>query len=219
MCIAYQGGSKSIKGNSAFAKTIDGLLAKQGLTVDEFNSLRLRDVSTLTDAEKAILKAIRESVPMPTSETIMQKVIPSCDIEKYMDGTYTQVGGFVSKAEDVSQLSKYDDIYDSLRLDYPNTAYHPNGDDSLAVIKYKTSDVLKIEIPYGKDMGGTLTEVAPFTGNGFTKATNGQIIPEYKCIDYLDVEDGAQLFEISKDGTEILRAVYSEIRGKFIPVK
>jgi hypothetical protein len=195
------------------------VLKKQGLSIEEFNSLRLRDVSSLSDAEKATLKAIRESVPMPDADTLMQNVISSCDIAKYMDGTYTQVGGYVTKAEDVSQLSTYGDIYDSLRLDYPNSAYQSITDGSLGVIRYNTSEVSKIEIPYSTEMGGKVTETAPFTGNGFTKATNGQIIPEFKCDGYLDVEDGAQLIEISKDGTETLKAVYSEIIGKFVPVK
>jgi hypothetical protein len=215
----FKGGKTSINGNSAFANTMDDILKKQGLTVEEFNSLRLRDVSTLSDAEKASLKAIRESIPMPDTDTSMQKVIPSSDLAKYMDGTFTQVGGYVTKAEDVSQLSTYDELYDSLRLDYPNSAYQSVTDDSLGVIRYNTSEVSKIEIPYGTEMGGKVTEAAPFTGNGFTKATNGQIIPEYKCDGYLEVEDGAQLIEISKDGTETLKAVYSEIKGKFIPVK
>lgn len=68
-------------------------------------------------------------------------------------------------------------------------------------------------------MGGTVTEAAPFTGNGFTKETNGEIIPEFKCDGFLEVADGAQLIEISENGTEILKAVYSETKGKFIPVK
>lgn len=68
-------------------------------------------------------------------------------------------------------------------------------------------------------MGGVVTEAPPFTGNGFTKATNGEIIPEFKCTGYLNIADGAQLIEIRKDGTEILRAVYSETKGVFISVE
>lgn len=135
-----------------------------------------------------------------------------------MDGTYTQVGGFVTRADDVMQLNTYDEVYNSLRLDYPNTAYNPIADDSLAVIRYKTSEVSKIEIPYSLEMGGTTTGAPPFTGNGFTKAINGQIIPEYRCSGYLEIEDGAQLIEISKDGTETLKAVYSGLQGKFVSV-
>lgn len=204
---------------SAFADNISDILTKEGLTLDEFNKLRLQDVSTLTDAEKATLKAIRKSVPMPDADTLMQKVIPASDIAKYMDGTYTQVGGYVTRAEDVAQLSTYDDLYNSLRLDYPQSAYKPLADDSIGVIRYTTDEASKISIPYGTEMGGVVTEAPPFTGNGFTKATNGEIIPEFKCDGYLEVSDGAQLIEIGKDGTETLKAVYSEIKGMFIPVE
>ena len=204
---------------SAFADNISDILTKEGLTLDEFYMLRLQDVSTLTDAEKATLKAIRKSVPMPDADTLMQKVIPASDIAKYMDGTYTQVGGYVTRAEDVAQLSTYDDLYNSLRLDYPQSAYKPLADDSIGVIRYTTDEASKISIPYGTEMGGVVTEAPPFTGNGFTKATNGEIIPEFKCDGYLEVSDGAQLIEIGKDGTKTLKAVYSEIKGMFIPVE
>lgn len=203
---------------SSFVNDIEELLVKEGVSLDEFNKLRIQDVSTLTDAEKAVLKSVRESVPMPDADTLMQKVIPASDIEKYLDGTYTQVGGYVTRAEDVVQLSTYEEIYNSLRLDYPGSVYQPLADDSLGVIRYTTDQAPKISIPYGPEMGGTVTEVSPFTGNGFTKATNGQIIPEFKCDDFLKIKNGAQLIEIQKDGTEILRAVYDIDFGKFVSV-
>jgi len=108
------------------------VLKQQGLTLEEFNKLRLTDVSQLTNDEKALLKMIRESIPMPDSNTLMQKVIPASDVQKYLDGTYTQIGGFVTRAEDVTQLKTYDDIYNSLRLDYPDTAYDIVSDDTIS---------------------------------------------------------------------------------------
>ena len=216
-----EGGSGTLERGlkSSFAQDIDQVLAKQGITIDEFNSLRLQDISTLTAEEKTTLKAIRESVPTPDTTTLMQKVIPASDIGKYIDGSYTQVGGYVTRAEDVVQLNTYDDLYNSLRLDYPNSAYKPMADDSIGVIRYTTDDVSNISVPYGTEMGGTVTEGPPFTGNGFTKATNGEIIPEFKCKGYLEVSDGAELLEISKDGTETLRAIYSEVKGRFVPIE
>ena len=206
------------EGKSNFAKNIDAILAKQGITLDEFNSLRLRDVTTLNKNEKATLKAIRESIPMPDSNTEMQKAIPSSDIEKYLNGTYTQVGGYVARAADVAQLKTYDDIFDSLCLGYPGSEFKPIRDDSIGVIRFTTGESSRLSIPYGKEMGGTEVAQQPFTGNGFTKAINGQIIPEFKSNGYLDVADGAQLVEIHKNGTETVRAVYSKIDKKFIPI-
>lgn len=58
-------------------------------------------------------------------------------------------------------------------------------------------------------MGGSILDSPPFTGNGFTSATNGQVIPEFKCGKYLDVYDGAELYEVGKDGKEVLRAIFN----------
>lgn len=205
---------------SSFAnKNLGEVLKQQGLTLEEFNKLRLTDVSQLTNDEKALLKMIRESIPMPDSNTLMQKVIPASDVQKYLDGTYTQIGGFVTRAEDVTQLKTYDDIYNSLRLDYPDTAYDIVSDDTLAVIRYNTNETPKIQIPYSSEMGGVTTGADPFTGNGFTKATNGQIIPEYKMSDFARIEDGAQLIEIGKDGKETLKAIYDVDFGRFVPIE
>ncbi|MEC0305036.1 hypothetical protein P4686_18770, partial [Terribacillus saccharophilus] len=177
-----------------------------------------KEVTELTTNQKEIMKSIRESVPFPDTDTVLQKVIPSSDIEKYMSGTYTQVGGYVTRVEDVTQLKSYEDIYHSLRLDYPGTVYNPLSNDSMGIIRYTTNEVSEVSIPYGPSMGGTIKDAPPFTGNGFTKATNGQIIPEFKCNKFLDVSDGAQLIELRSDGTELLRAIYSEDFGKFVSV-
>ena len=57
----------------------------------------------------------------------------------------------------------------------------------------------------------------PFTGNGFTSATNGQIIPEFYS-DGLSINNGAQMIEITSEGKEILKAVFDEDLKKFVPV-
>ena len=140
------------------------------------------------------------------------------NIAKYIDGTYTQVGGYVTKAQDVKQLKNYNNIYQSLRLDYPGTVYNQVTDDVLGVIRFKTPEASNIKIPYGKDMGGSIMDSSPFTGNGFTSATNGQVIPEFKCGNFLHIDDGAELYEITKDGREVLRAVFKRDLGKFISI-
>jgi len=64
-------------------------------------------------------------------------------------------------------------------------------------------------------MVSSMTE--PFAGNGFTSATNGQIIPEFYS-DGLAIKNGAQMIEIDKNGNEILKAIYDKAEGKFIPI-
>ena len=48
---------------------------------------------------------------------------------------------------------------------------------------------------------------------------NDNVIPEYKCNSFLDVYDGAELYQVDKNGIEILIAVFNEIDGKFVPIK
>ena len=203
---------------NGISKDIADIITENGLTVNKFNELRVKDTSLLTETEKLSRKSIRDSIAMPDNTTKMQKVIPNSDINKYLDGSYTQVGGYITKYDDVSTLTKYDDIYESLRLDYPGTAYKVDSDSCLAVIRFKTPDAEKIEIPYGVDFGGTITDAPPFTGNGFTKAMNDKVIPEYKCRGYLNVDDGAELYELDKHGKEFLRAIYDADLKRFISV-
>lgn len=149
----------------------------------------------------------------------MQKVVPQGDIAKYLDGTYNKVGGYVTKAQDVKQLTNYDDIYNSLRLNYTGSAYKPATDECVGVIRFKTLEVSDMKIPYSEAMGGNTVDGAPFTGNGFTAATNGQAIPEYTCSGkYLTLDDGAELYTVAKDGTETLAAVYDSYLGKFVDI-
>ena len=92
------------------------------------------------------------------------------------------------------------------------------ADDSMGVIKFKSGNATSAKVPYSPEMGGTVADGAPFTGNGFTAATNGQAIPEFKFDDFVKFKDGAELYEITKDGKEILRAVYNSNLGKFISI-
>ena len=216
--IETETGKKGKNVNTSFSEIINSELSKYGISLNEFNKLRLKDVSSLTKSEKVMLKAIRESIPMPSADTMMQKVIPAGDIMKYLNGSYTGVRGYVTRAQDVMQLSTYDDFYDCLRLDYPNSPYNRESDISIGVIRYTSNEISKILIPYNLDMGGNVIGAPPFTGNGFTGALNGQIIPEYQCSSTVVLSDGAQLYEVGRDGVETLRGVYSAVEGRFIPV-
>ncbi len=212
--------SKSvIHGMKSFMDDIGSILSKHGLSLDKFNDLRLKLADKLTDNEIRAMKAIRESIPDLNNNSIMQKVLPKEDIAKYLDGSYNTVGGYVTRAQDVKQLNNYQDVFDSLRLDYKGTKFKPESDNVLGIIRFKTPEASKIKPPYCKEFGGDIKDGPPFTGNGFTSATNGQIIPEYKCGDYLKLTQGSELYELTKDGKEVLKAVYDDLAGRFIKVQ
>lgn len=209
--------SNLVTDSSSMNKVLS-ILDDTGLSLDEFNQLRMVSADTLTSSQKLVMRKIRDAIPPPTSETVLQKVIHKNDIVKYLDGDYSEVGGYITKANDVKQLENYDDVFNSLRLDYNGTQYNPLSDESVGIIRFKTPEAKKIDIPYSKNMGGEVIDEFPFTGNGFTSATNGRIIPEYKCSGRLKFDDGAELYEMMKDGTENLRAVYESELGVFIEV-
>lgn len=98
--------------NSSFAnKNLGEVLKQQGLTLEEFNKLRLTDVKDLTKEQIAQMKAIREAVPKIDANTYIQKTITASDIDKYIgeDG-WSTIGGYVARYDDVSHIKGYDNV-------------------------------------------------------------------------------------------------------------
>lgn len=69
-------------------------------------------------------------------------------------------------------------------------------------------------------MGGNMKLTYPNTGQAFTSAKNGYILPEYYVdkTNPLKIEDGAELYEVNSDGTETLRAVYDKIAKRWLSI-
>ena len=210
--------------NSSFAnKNLGEVLKQQGLTLEEFNKLRLTDVKDLTKEQIAQMKAIREAVPKIDANTYIQKTIPASDIDKYIgeDG-WSTIGGYVARYDDVSHIKGYDNVVESSRLDYvtgDGVRPYPEGGDTYAYIKFKTTDAEKIKTPYGEIFGGTNTDGLPCTLNGFTGARNGQIIPEWSLSgEYVKPKKGAELHKVV-NGKDTVVAIFDgkhfvEVKGK-----
>ena len=199
------------------------VLKQQGLTLEEFNKLRLTDVKDLTKEQIAQMKAIREAVPKIDANTYIQKTIPASDIDKYIgeDG-WSTIGGYVARYDDVSHIKGYDNVVESSRLDYvtgDGVRPYPEGGDTYAYIKFKTTDAEKIKTPYGEIFGGTNTDGPPCTLNGFTGARNGQIIPEWSLSgEYVKPKKGAELHKVV-NGKDTVVAIFDgkhfvEVKGK-----
>ena len=106
------GGAIAATKNSSFAnKNLGEVLKQQGLSLEEFNKLRLTDVKDLTKEQIAQMKAIREAVPKIDANTYIQKTIPASDIDKYIgeDG-WSTIGGYVARYDDVSHIKGYDNV-------------------------------------------------------------------------------------------------------------
>ena len=70
------------------------------------------------------------------------------------------ITGFIARECDANILDNYNEIFNSFRLDYPNTDYNPKVDNFIAYVKFKVKEageIDKIEIPYSPKFGGTNT--------------------------------------------------------------
>ncbi len=138
------------------------------------------------------IKILRESVPHPTEDTVMQKVIPEEQLERYTKPNEMDInkyggiiGGYISKAEDTAPFAKTPkEAFENLRLNYPGNKFN-EGKSPIYTIRFNMSeeDIGRLSIPYSKDFiseGEKPTEdKKPFTGSGFLGSEN-YIIPEYK---------------------------------------
>lgn len=199
-------------GDSSFAsKELATALKEQGLTLDEFNKLRLTNVNDLTNEQIAQLKAIREAVPKIDANTYIQKTIPASDIEKYLgDDGWSAIGGYVARYDDVSHIKGYDDVVESSRLDYvtgDGVRPYPEGGDTYGYIKFTTEQTDKISIPYGEKFGGMNTDGPPCTLNGFTAARNGEVVPEWTLDTRITPNEGAELHKVV-NGQDVIVAIF-----------
>ena len=108
----------------------------------------------------------------------------------------------------------FEDYYYGLRLDYEKTKFHLSK-NSCGVIPFKSEDAPQIlVIPTSEDID------YPFTAQGFTSGNNGRLgIPEWNLLRRVKFNEGDEIWEVSNDGKEILRAIYSKEDEKFIIIK
>ena len=202
----------SISKEKGFIDLLPGLLGKD-FTIDDFRYMMLKSVNALTESEKATLARIRNAIPKPDANTLMQKVIPKDAIYDYLreNNPYTTIVGHVTIAADAKHLRTYDDLYYGLRLDYLNDGGKLMNfveDGSCGVIRFKTASASEFVIP-GKELLGS--NGYPYTAHGFTSGNNGRLgVPEWHVGKgkYAIIEDGAELWEVYSNGQEVLKAVF-----------
>ena len=199
---------------SGFKQQRPALLTAAGVSVTEFIRLSTDSAWHLSQNDKKKLTQIRNGINAPVASTIMGKVIPLQDLATYMNNTYGgTVGGFVSVAADLKNISSMHDVYWGLRLDYPGTKFLQDG-AGYAVIRFTSSQTSHLTVPYCTEMGGTKTHAWPNTGGGFTSSTLGDGgIPEYTFDNYYAPNQGAEIYEVTPLGNEILRSIYRLTNG------
>jgi len=195
---------------SGFAEERDGLLASAQMSRNEFIRISTDSAWSLGESDKCRLRQVRGGVRFPSDSTILQKVIPLEDVALYINNTYGgTIGGFVSSAGDVKNLTKFCDVYYGLRLDYPGTKFSPGG-GGYAVLRFTSNVTDNLSIPYCEEMGGTKSHSWPTTGGGFTSSSLGDGgFPEYTFTSYYAPNQGGELYEVTPAGNEILRAHFN----------
>jgi hypothetical protein len=201
-------------------------LAAHGVSRSDMIDLINRPTDALTPAERHLVNAVRDELPAPTRDTVMQKVIPpgrfdeggslvqsradDYIMENNSRTVLDRVGGSVTVADDTAHLGTPGQIHDGLRLDYADTPFAPH-DPGTHIIRFQADEQAPFtyDVPRNSDMGGTSTRydgwADPFTGNGFTKAVD-DVVPEYFA-DNVMMREGAEMWEVLDDGSQRLAAV------------
>lgn len=117
-------------------------------------------------------------------------------------------------AKDAAHLNTPAKLYDGLQLNYRSTSY--SKDKAMYVVRYTTSGAAKAKIPVNKldavPEGIRKNCVAkpenkyPFTGNGFTPGTDGNLGTPELIVDPETVQEinQAVIVRIDVDGTETI---------------
>lgn len=218
-------GKSVIAGISGFSDNVATLASQQGLNLTTFKNIEELSVQDLIQSQSQNLiklNSIRNNIPLPNATTLMQKVIPKSDIQKYLSGQYKSCKGFMSTAKDSKHLNNYNDIYYGMRLDYQGSAFSIS-DGSCGVIRFKAPNANTSIVPRSSNnvLAGVDDAPFPYTGHGFTSGTNGRLgVPEWKMNTFADLQNGeAELYEVFSNGTEVLKARFNKQLGQFVPVQ
>ncbi len=192
---------------NGFSEQRNNLLSNSGLSFSDYVSLSTDSAWSLNDFEKNKLLELRNAVNFPDKNTIIEKVIPLQDVATYMNNVYGgTIGGFVSVAADIKDLSTMNDVYNGLRLDYKGSKFLVDG-AGYSVVRFTSSFTDHLYIPFCYELGGTNPHSWPNTGGGFTSSTLGEGgYPEYCFDNYYIPDQGSEIYEVTPLGNEILRA-------------
>ena len=115
---------------TGFGEQKTQLLEKFATSEQEFIGLSTAPAAELSAAKQAKLRAIRNDLSMPNTQTLLQQVIALSEIPTYMENVYDgKIGGFISVAADMKGVHSMKDVYWGLRLDYPGTPFKRMGLD------------------------------------------------------------------------------------------
>ncbi|PPK67976.1 hypothetical protein V5P93_007322 [Actinokineospora auranticolor] len=200
----------------------------------------------LTPHERDLMARAMKEVTV-VDGTLMQKVIPDATVAKYLDGSYTDVGGFVARNQDAGVLNTPADLINGNRLDYTGTPYDVNQ-PNIHTLEFPASDASLYQTPVGApsvpgDIPATDPRVlgarddmlqsvrdAGVDPNRYTSSVNDwpytgagvtahptMGVPEFKMTDRLPIPDGATINRYDAAGNKVVVATYDSVLGWVTP--
>ena len=204
---------------------INQYLHARGIPIESVHNLRRTPVEDLLPHQIELLKDARSVIPPVDATSDMVKVIPASDVAMYASGKYTGVSGFMARAEDVDTSVPLPDVVQRLRLDYNPGAgatnpFTASGADSYGYIEFRPNDAVNVITPTRSEFGGTNTDGAPFTGNGFTGTPESRFVPEYQHQipeggSRMEFQNGDRLW-VNERGSQRLLGAFDKELGRFV---
>jgi len=153
--------------------------------------------------------------------TVMQRTVPPAQLPFYLERGYDRVSGFVNRAGEVAHLTSPRLLYRALGLVYSGSPF-AEDDPDVHVVRWVAHRSELYRLPYGgqheaamRAMQGWVVERAPFRGNGFAPGDT-DVVAEFK-VDSVRLPHGAQMWRLSKDGTETLVATFDADLTRWLP--
>lgn len=128
------------------------------------------------------------------------------------NGAYRELGGYVIKAGDTKVITTYDDLMNTLRLDYLDNNFMKTPSKNFVEIFYRTPKASEMSVPIG------ITDPWPCTSKGFLANTNGAVAPEYLSGYFTPSE--AELYLVDGfTGTRKLIGIYDADAKRFVTIE
>jgi hypothetical protein len=154
----------------------------------------------------------RVAPPAPDLPVVMQKPVAAAQVDYYLERGYDRASGFVHRATEVMHLHTPAELIAGLGLTYSGSPFRRDASE-IYLLRWAAFRTDLYRIAYGgqheaamRAMQGWIIERAPFRGNGFAPAEDGQIIAEFK-VDSIRLPHGAQMWRLTSDGRKTLIAL------------
>jgi hypothetical protein len=151
---------------------------------------------------------------------IMQRTVPPAQLPFYLERGYDRVSGFVNRASEVAHLTTPRALYRALGLVYPGSPFAEDNAE-VHVLRWVAHRPDLYRLPYGgqnetamRAMQGWVIERPPFRGNGFAPGDT-DVVAEFK-VDSVRLPHGAQMWRLTRDGTETLVASFDADAGRWV---